>query len=108
MGRAARDSGLDRTNRPKIGKGKERRLSLENGLTLIYRRPIADGLGSWTAKIRKPDGAHYAERRLGMADDSGSANGDTILTFAQAQDVARTEAQAYRRSVGLEGVPLTV
>jgi integrase len=91
-----------------VPRGEERRKSLQPGLTLIYRRPIAGALGTWTAKIRKPDGAHYVERRLGLADDAGVANGETILTWGQAQERATAEATNYRRSVGLEGEPLTV
>ncbi len=108
MARAARHSGLEsKANRLKVPRGKTRRATLETGLILIYRRPQT-GLGAWTAKIQRTDRKHYLQRFLAEADDSGEADGQRILTFAQAQDAARKEALTYRRSAGMDGGPVTV
>ena len=57
------------------------------GRHLGYRRIGREG-GTWIAKLRTPaTGRRY--HALGAADDALDADGDTVLTFAQAQEKGR-------------------
>jgi integrase len=69
---------------------------------LGYRRNRTGG-GSWVGRYY--DGQRYAEVALGQADDALAADGKTVLTFDQAQEVARAwfAAQA-RKAAGIAGV----
>lgn len=61
-------------------------LALALGLHLGYRRRRRGG--SWVARRRLDSGA-YRETGLGLADDDSDANGQTVLSFGQAQTAAR-------------------
>jgi integrase len=55
---------------------------------LGYRRP-KNGAGTWYARVGLP-GNRYTQAKIGLADECGAvADGESVLTFAQAQDVAR-------------------
>ena len=85
-----------------------------------YYRLIMQGLhvgyykgprgGTWFGR-RLVEGGHYKEKKLGAADDILDANGITVLSFAQAQERARTwYNEQTRLDTGLTplGTPYTV
>lgn len=63
--------------------------SLARGLLLLYRRN--KGNGSWVLKAR--NGAGYWTKVIAEADDFDLSNTDTILTFYEAQDIAKQLAR---------------
>ncbi|MCY7387617.1 MAG: hypothetical protein LH481_06075, partial [Burkholderiales bacterium] len=82
---------MTRTARLKLKIGTRYFQKLGNGNTIIYRR-TGDGFGVWSVKIRTRTNIgsyQYKMRRIGAADDFEENNGDSVLTFNQAQDVAR-------------------
>ena len=95
MARAVRDAKLDtRAARDKLEAGMKPhwRVVIEGGHIGYYR---GSRCGKWKARFRAPGTAGgYAETTLGEADDVMDANGETILSFAQAQEKARAWFQA--------------
>lgn len=108
MTRGAKEPKLDtRHGRSKLAPRREPYWrAVSKGLTLGYRRSEA-GAGSWIAK-------HYSQERgrklqaLGLADDSQDANGETILTFDQAQAALRAWFEAFSAAPTPEQVPTVV
>jgi len=95
MARAVRDAKLDtRAARLKLTAGAKPhwRAVIEGGHIGYYR---GSRCGKWKARFRAPgtDGG-YTETTLAEADDAMDANGETILSFAQAQEMARAWFQA--------------
>lgn len=90
MARAVRDAKLDtRTARQKleISPKPHWRVMIEGGHIGYYRGARC---GKWKARYRAPGTAGgYQETTIGEADDVMDANGETILSFAQAQEKAR-------------------
>jgi integrase len=89
MARSPRHSKLEtRTARLKLPARKKPYAgpALSKGLTLLYRRNR--GNGTWTLKARAEAGTYWTAR-VAEADDYAEANGDAILNFFQAQQVAR-------------------
>jgi integrase len=89
MARTVRDTSLE--NRTARGRLKARNKpyfrALEPGLHLGYRKPLS-GPGRWLA--RHYVGAQkYELETIGTADDFSDADGVVILSFAEAQTVAR-------------------
>jgi hypothetical protein len=87
---------------------------LESGLHLGYRKP-ASGPGNRLLRQYKGNG-NYQLKNLAPAHDYADANGQDILSFAQAQNKARQEATkkrgpytvaqaltAYSRALGADG-----
>jgi integrase len=74
-------------------RAKTYNLTIAPRRLLGYRR-AAFGAGRWLAIVRvgeSKDGvARYRQEELGLADDVAPANGDTILTYAQAHLKAAT------------------
>lgn len=104
MARAARDARLEtRTNRLKLETGKRYFLPITGGLSLMYRRTTS-GFGTWSARVVGADGRE-AYRKLGSADDFQNADGDSVLSFTQAQQKARDLAQ---ESKVIAGRPVTM
>lgn len=100
MARTVRDAKLEnRTNRLRLKVGKRHFKGIQDGLALAYRR-TADGFGTWAARIRQANGK-YALERLGQADDTAEANGDTVLTFAQAQRKAQDRLAVIEKAGGI-------
>jgi integrase len=100
MARTVRDAKLEnRTNRLRLKAGKRHFKGIQDGLALAYRR-TAEGFGTWAARIRQANGK-YALERLGQADDTAEANGDTVLTFAQAQRKAQERLAAVEKAGGI-------
>ena len=60
---------------------------LANGRCFGYRRTPKCG-GRWVARITIKSGCKYRERVMGLADDDKPADGDRILTYAQAKQRA--------------------
>jgi integrase len=76
---------------------------IEQGLHLGYRRRTTGG--SWIARRRNDEGI-YRETKLALADDLQDANGDSILDFSQAQQVARKWCiQEQRLAAGIGPAP---
>jgi len=100
MARTVRDSKLGtrqgRLDSKHVKTGKRYFKAIQDGLALCYRRS-SDGFGTWSVRIRQADGRYVLER-LGSADDTASANGQTVLTFAQAQRKAQERLQAVERA----------
>lgn len=104
MARAARDARLEtRTNRLRLETGKRYFLPITGGLSLLYRR-TASGFGTWSARVVGTDGRE-TYRKLGNADDFQDADGESVLSFAQAQQKARDLAQ---ESKVIAGRPVTM
>jgi integrase len=89
MPRRVRDANLEsRTARERIKPGKLRYRAVEPGLHLGYRRLKAGAAGTWIARRYMGHG-NYVVEALGPADDSSEADGERVLSFWQAQDLAR-------------------
>ncbi|WP_416909159.1 MAG: tyrosine-type recombinase/integrase [Polymorphobacter sp.] len=90
MARAVRDAKLDtRTARQKLDVSSKPhwRVVIEGGHIGYYRGARC---GKWKARFRAVGTkGGYKETTLGEADDVMDANGETILSFAQAQEKAR-------------------
>lgn len=100
MARAARDTRLEnRTNRLKLETGKRYYVAITEGLSLIYRRTGKD-FGVWSVRIKDDLGSDRMIR-IGPADDFQDADGETVLTFPQAQERARALAKESK-AVGPE------
>jgi hypothetical protein len=89
MTRLVHDSKLEsRAARTRLApRGQPYYRALEPGhLHLGYRKPLR-GAGKWLARIYAE--GKYSYHPLGIADDFSDADGDTILSFKQAQIAAR-------------------
>ncbi len=64
--------------------------SLARGVALLYRRNKMNG--SWVLKASDGHGAYWT-KAIAEADDFDESNGKTILTFFEAQDVAKKLAR---------------
>ncbi len=108
MARTVRDTNLDnRTKRSLLkARGKPYFRTIEPGLHLGYRKPVS-GPGKWVA--RHYVGAQsYEVETLATADDYSDADGVAILSYHQAQTLARSRMVARAHAaVGKTG-PLTV
>jgi integrase len=103
MARRVKDANLDskdarRRLRP---RGKPYYRTIERGLHVGYRR-LRTG-GTWVARHYVGEQSYVVER-LGIADDTGDADGVVVLNFWQAQAAAR---ERMVRRAGKAG-PLTV
>lgn len=83
MARSQRSAKLEtRTARLKLPPGIRHYVTISRGLALAYRR-TEDGYGTWQARVWT--GTEYLYRALGVADDYQEADGESVLTFQQAQ-----------------------
>ena len=57
-------------------------------LHLGYVRRYVDAAGHWTVRRYNGGGTYKVARLAGVADDIEAANGATVLSFNQAQDLA--------------------
>jgi integrase len=114
MARRTPDARLEsRESRSRLAsRGKPHYRLLEPGLHIGYRRlkgrkgrPAVTG--TWVAR-HYVGGQSYVVEKIGIADDFSDADGTIILSFAQAQDKART--RMVRRAQSANGIagPLTV
>lgn len=89
MARATRDAKLEsRTSRARLEPDKYHWRGISKGLALGYRRGTRGA--SWT--VRQLVGDRYETSVLGHADDTRDANGEDVLDYFQAQDLARKKA----------------
>jgi len=94
VARSVRHNPLEsRSNRLKLPKVKSSFVTIGENLSLGYRRPL-QGSGAWQARLWT--GERYVKYTLGEADDHMDANGDSVLTFFQAQNKARLFAEAAK------------
>ena len=106
MARSQRHSKLDtRTSRLKLAVRRKpyNGLALSRGVLLLYRRN--SGNGSWVLK-RSDHHGKYWTKAFAEADDFDTSNGKTVLTFFEAQDVAKKLASGADGMTG--NAPITV
>jgi integrase len=108
MARTVRDASLDtRTARGRLkARGKPYFRTLEPGLHLGYRRPVS-GPGKWVARHYIGD-QNYEVETLATADDFSDADGVAILSFPQAQVLARSRMVGRAHAAAGKTGPLTV
>src|SRR5215211_2220483 len=114
MARRTPDARLEsRESRSRLAsRGKPHYRLLEPGLHIGYRklkgrkgrRAVA---GTWVARHYVGDQSYVVEK-IGTADDFSDADGTIILSFAQAQDKARTRMVRRMQSANGIAAPLTV
>lgn len=77
-------------------------LNIAEGVALGYRRGPQGG--SWYCRVYEGVGK-YGQDYIAGADDHVDANGETVLTFYQAQEKARTLAKQRnkQRGIGIKG-----
>lgn len=108
MARTVRDANLEtRTARSRLkARGKPYYRVLESGLHLGYRKPLS-GTGKWVARHYIGD-QKYEVETLPAADDFSDADGVEILSYQQAQALARSRmVKRAHSAAGITG-PLTV
>jgi integrase len=101
MARTVRDAKLEsRTARGALKpSGKPYYRSIDEGLHLGYRKGVQGG--KWVMRRYLGDGSYTIEA-IGTADDTIDADGAEVLTFAQAQGIARSRfIEERRRAAGL-------
>src|SRR6476619_6613749 len=64
--------------------------SLARGISLMYRRIKTNG--TWVLKVSDGHGAYWT-KGFALADDFEDADGKTVLTFHQAQELAKKLAR---------------
>src|ERR1700688_3555004 len=108
MARTVKDANLDsRPARSRLkARGKPYWRGLEPGLHLGYRRP-ATGAGKWLARHYIGD-QKYEVETIGVADDFSDPDGVAILSFHQAQTLARSRMVARAHTAAGKTKPLTV
>src|SRR5437868_6219522 len=108
MARTVRDTSLDtRTARSRLrARGKPYFRVLEPGLHLGYRKG-SSGAGKWVARHYVGDEAYQVET-IATADDYSDADGVAILSFAQAQTLARSRMVERAHKAAGKTKPLTV
>jgi len=106
LARAVRDARLEtRTARLKLTpQRKPYWKALTDGVHLGYRRGAR--AGKWVVRAYMGEGG-YKTQTVATADDHIEANGEDVLTFAQAQDRARQVAENLAAQTGRTG-PYTV
>jgi integrase len=100
MARSTRSSALEsRTARLKLPKrGKPYWVRIERGLSLGYRR--GETAGPWIVRRSTGNGGNWI-KNFSRADDHEESNGDSVLTFFEAQAIARTIARGGEATDGL-------
>jgi integrase len=108
MARTIKDASLDsRTARSRLrARGKPYWRGLEPGLHVGYRRP-ATGAGKWIAR-HYVGNQKYEIEVIAVADDFSDADGVAILSFPQAQVLARSRMVARAHTAAGKTKPLTV
>jgi integrase len=89
-----------------LPRGKPYYRGLEPGLHLGYRRP-QKGAGKWVARHYVGD-KDYEVETLAVADDFSDPDGVAVLSFRQAQDLARARMVQRAHSAAGKTGPLTV
>ena len=105
MARRPRSSSLEtRTNRLKLPVRQKPHCcaAIAPGLALAYRR--GKDRNAWVVRVADGKGGNWLKNLPGIPDDFEDANGESVLTFWQAQDAARKLARGTVES----GRPVTV
>jgi integrase len=101
VARNTRSSALEsRSARLKLPKkrGKPVWVRIDRGLSLGYRR--IETAGPWIVRKATGNGGNWI-KNFAHADDFEASNGDSVLTFFEAQAIARTIARGGEASGGL-------
>jgi integrase len=108
MARTIRDAILNtRAARRRLkARGRPYWRGLEPGLHLGYRKPLS-GAGRWVARHYVGDQAYEVET-IAVADDFSDPDGVAILSFAQAQTLARSRMVGRAHKDAGKTKPLTV
>lgn len=108
MARTVRDALLDsRTARSRLkARGKPYFRSLEPGLHLGYRKPLS-GPGKWVAR-HYVGNQNYQLETLAIADDYSDPDGVAVLSFHQAQTLARARMVGRAHAAAGKTGPFTV
>ncbi len=108
MARTVRDANLEsRTARARLkARGKPYWRGLEPGLHLGYRRPTT-GAGKWLAR-HYVGAERYEVETIATADDFSDPDGVAILSFPQAQTLARSRMVDRAHAAVGKTKPLTV
>jgi integrase len=100
MAQKMRDGQLEkRSNRLKLALRARHYKVLDTGVALSYRR-TAEQYGTWAVRLALADG-RYTLETLGTADDYADANGQTILSFGQAQTKALNRHKELQQAGGV-------
>jgi len=105
MARRPRSSSLEnRTNRLKLPVQRKPHCftAIAPGIALAYRR--GKDRNAWVVRVADGKGGNWTKNLPGIPDDFEDANGESVLTFWQAQDKARTLARGTIES----GRPITI
>jgi integrase len=107
MARSTRSSALEsRSARLKLPKrGKPYWVRIDRGLSLGYRR--LETSGRWVIRRATGDGANWT-KGFATADDYEESNNDDVLSFFEAQSIARTIARDGETSGGLITVSVAI
>ena len=109
MGRLVRDSNMgtrEARRRLTVRKVPYWRLIVE-GIHLGYYKGSDSG-GKWYVKTRTPEGK-YTWQAIGSTDDYADANGKTVLSYSQAQDIAKKIGEKIRLGADYEDTkPYTI
>jgi integrase len=108
MARKVRHSSLEkRTNRLKLTVRRKpyNGPNLARGVSLLYRRNKTNG--TWVLKASDGHGKYWT-KAIAEADDFDEANGEKILTFFEAQDVAKKLAGGGTVEANDSTAPVTV
>ncbi|MCA3002792.1 MAG: tyrosine-type recombinase/integrase [Burkholderiales bacterium] len=107
MAQKMRDGQLEkRSNRLKLPLRTRKYKILDTGVALSYRRTSED-YGTWAVRLVLADG-RYTLETLGTADDYADANGQTILSFGQAQAKALKRHKELQQAGGVIKAATTV
>ena len=108
MARTVRDANLDsRTARSRLkARGKPYFRGMEPGLHLGYRKPLS-GPGKWVAR-HYIGGQSYEVETLAIADDYSDPDGVAVLSFHQAQTLARARMVGRAHAAAGKTGPMTV
>jgi integrase len=103
MARTVRDAKLDsRAARGKLApSGQPYYRALDPGLHFGYRKGKSGG--KWVMRWRDASAEAYKVETIGTADDTADADGEAVLSYAQAQVVARAKRVAHDRAA--KGLP---
>ncbi|GJE13583.1 tyrosine-type recombinase/integrase [Methylobacterium longum] len=106
MARNARAPKLEtRTSRLRLPVAKKPVFArIAPGVSLGYRRN--ETAGTWVLRVADGKGGSWT-KRIGLADDFSESNGQSVLTFWEAQQLAKTLAGS-EKGEGAKWTPLTV
>jgi hypothetical protein len=76
-----------------VPRGKPYFQTISPNIALGYRRNTGAAAGTWSVRASDGHGGNWLER-FAVTDDHEESNGETVLTFWEAQDKARSIARA--------------